>query len=84
MSSSKAVQPRNAYRDALSVRQGGNKSMGINKAMVAGIVAEEPAFFSNSFFGNALQVKLDINRKDLGGRVERLTILCVSRLVSSH
>lgn len=52
--------------------------MGINKAMVAGIVAEEPAFFSNSFFGNALQVKLDINRKDLGGRVERLTCLIIN------
>ena len=52
--------------------------MGINKAMVAGIVAEEPAFFSNPFFGNALQVKLDINRKDLGGRVERLTCLIIN------
>lgn len=76
--SGKTAQPRNAYGDALSIRQGGNKSMGINKAMVAGIVAEEPAFFSNSFFGNALQVKLDINRKDLGGRVERLTCLIIN------
>lgn len=51
--------------------------MGMNKVMVAGIVAEEPTFYSNSFYGNALEVKLDINRRDID-RVERLTCYIIN------
>lgn len=51
--------------------------MGMNKVIVAGIVAEEPTFYSNSFYGNALEVKLDINRRDID-RVERLTCYIIN------
>lgn len=50
--------------------------MGINNISVAGIVAEEPAFYSNSFYGTALEVKLDINRKDIN-KIERMTCLII-------
>ena len=46
--------------------------MGLNKVLVSGIVAEEPEFIANSMYGNALEVKLDVNRKDIN-KVERLT-----------
>lgn len=49
----------------------------MNKVMVAGIVAEEPVFLSNTFYGNALQVKLDVNRRDIH-KVERLTCYIIS------
>lgn len=50
--------------------------MGINNISVAGIVAEEPTFLSNSFYGTTLEVKLDINRKELG-KVERIACLII-------
>lgn len=52
--------------------------MGLNKAIIAGIVAEKPRFLSDSLYKNALEIKLDINRRDSNDRIERLTCYVIN------
>lgn len=52
--------------------------MGMNKVMVAGIIAEKPKYYSDSIYGDVLEIKLDINRRDIN-RVERLTCYIINK-----
>ena len=52
--------------------------MSINKCKIGGIVAEVPKRMNILFYGDVLEIWLDINRKDID-KIEHVTCLIVDK-----
>ncbi len=52
--------------------------MSINKCKSGGIVAEVPKRMNSLFYGDVLEIRLDINRKDID-KIEHVTCLIVDK-----
>ena len=52
--------------------------MSINKCKIGGIVAEVPKRMNSLFYGDVLEIRLDINRKDID-KIEHVTCLIVDK-----